>query len=284
MSEYLDSLRAQLKEAGARFETIAPEQVYTAQEAAAAAHVPGHAFAKSVVVTANGRTVLLTLPAPHIIDTDLVEQRLGVKKVTIATEEQFRDLFPGCELGAIPPFAPEADVQLYADTGLLANKEISFKIGSHREIARVSTGDYIRLASPQVLNFALEPAVPLPEAESMGVGALRAAAQSGWPYGAIAAAASLALLLRTWRVVRTSWLGRTLGIFTAGMTVGGVVVALADPRLGRRRRALVRDKGGHFLRLGLRRGSGAMKRFRDQSQGLRHRLGRGAPVLPGRDG
>jgi Ala-tRNA(Pro) deacylase len=236
-----------------------------------------------VVVTADGRTILLALPAPHIIDTELVEQRLGVKKVRIATEEEFRDLFPGCELGAIPPFAPKADCELFADSGLLANKEISFKTGSHTEIARVSTEDYIRLASPRVFNFALEPAMPLAEAEPKGVGVLRAAAQSGWPYGAMAAAASVALLLRRLRIVRPSWLRPPLAIFAGGMAVGGVVVALADPRLGRRRRALVRDKGGHFLRLGLRRGSGALKRFRDRSQGLRHRFGHGMSARPGRD-
>jgi Ala-tRNA(Pro) deacylase len=272
MSEYLKDLKKRLGDAGARFESISTEPVYTAQEAAAAAHVPGHAFAKSVVVSADGRPILLTLPAPHIIDTEVLGQRLASKDVRLAVEEDFGDLFPGCELGAIPPFAPSADVPLYADRGLLASREISFKMGSHTEIARLNTEDYLRLATPQVLDFALEPAMPLPEAESKGVGVLRAAAQSGWPYAAIAAAAGLTLPALAWRTIRQSWLRRTIATFAAGVAVGGALVALTDPRLGRRRRALVRDKGRHFLRLGLHRGSGAVKQFRDRSKGLQHRM------------
>jgi Ala-tRNA(Pro) deacylase len=272
MSEYLDSLRTQLKEAGARFETVSPEPLYTAQETAASAHVPGHAFAKSVMVASDGQSILVALPAPHVIDMDRLGKLLGAN-LRLAIEEEFRDLFPGCELGAIPPFAPGANVALYVDKGLLENREIAFKVGSHGQIARLRSEDYFRLASPRVLDFAVEPEPTTPlQPPSRGRRALARGAEVGWLFRAMTVSATLAGAVLAWRAIRPDWLRRSLPIFAGGMSVGGALVALADPRTGRRRRALVRDKGGHYLRLGLRRGSGSVRRFMDRNWALRHRL------------
>jgi Ala-tRNA(Pro) deacylase len=272
MSVYLDRLKELLVEANAKFEVIGPGPAYTAQETAATAHVPGHTFAKSVIVRADDQAVLLVLPAPHVVDMELLRKRLGSASLRLSTENEIRDLFPDCEVGAIPPFAPGPEVSLYADEGLLSKKEISFNIGSHKEIARVRSEDYVRLASPRVLAFAVEPE-PVIQIPPLSTESRRYwAAQGGWVYGAIAAAAALAVPVMTWRLVRSGALRRSLAVFAGGIAAGGTLVALADPRMGRRRRALVRDKGGHYLRLGLRRGTGASKRFRDRARGLQRRL------------
>ena len=283
MSEYLETLRKQLEDADATFEVISAKPAFTAQEAAAAAHVPGHAFLKSVVVNADGRPILLALPAPHVIDTERLRERLGSKTLRLAVEDEFRELFPGYELGAIPPFAPGPHVPLFADKGLLENHEIAFKVGSHMEIARLRSADYVRLATPQVIDFAQEPVVALPQVEpATGLLSRLREAQAGWLFGAMAAAAALAVPVVMWQKARPTWLRPTLGIFAGGMAVGGALVALADPRMGRRRRALVRDKGGHYFRLGLRRCNGAVKQVRDRSRGLQHRFHHKAPTQSGR--
>jgi hypothetical protein len=107
---------------------------------------------------------------------------------------------------------------------------------------------------------------------SRGRRALARGAEVAWWFRAITASAALAAALLAWRAIRPDWLRRSLPIFAGGMSVGGALVAMADPRTGRRRRALVRDKGGHYLRLGLRRGSGSARRFKDRTWALRHRL------------
>lgn len=272
MSVYLDSLRKLLEGAGVKFKVIEPGPTYTAQETAAAAHVPGHAFTKCVVVSADDRLVLLALPAPHIVDMELLRKRLGSANLRLATENEISDLFPDCEVGAIPPFAPGPELSLYADEGLLENNEISFKVGSHKEIARLRSEDYVRLASPRVLDFAVEPEPAVRVQPPSTEIAREWASQGGWLFGAMAAAAALAVPVITWRLIKPEWLGRSLAVFAGGMAAGGALAALVDPRMGRRRRALVRDKGGHYLRLGLRRGNGAMKQFRDRSRGLERRL------------
>jgi Ala-tRNA(Pro) deacylase len=259
---------------------VSPEPTYTAQETAASAHVPGHAFAKSVVVVSDSQSVLLALPAPHLVDMNRLGELLGAH-LRLAEEDEFRDLFPGCEVGAIPPFAPEPDVELYVDQGLLAEREIAFKVGSHGQIARLQSEDYFRLASPRVLDFAVElgPATP-PQQPARGRPTLAPGAEMGWLLRAITALAALAAALLTWRAIRPKWLRRSLPTFAAGMSVGGALVALTDPRSGRRRRALMRDKGGHFLRLGLRRGLGSLKQFKGRTWALRHPRHRRAETLP----
>src|SRR5256712_12486022 len=83
---------------------------YTAQAAAAVMHVSGKEVAKTVVVRAGDTTVLAVLPAACHVNLDRLGQLLG-NPVRLATEQEFSDLFPDCELGAMPPFG-----QLYASS------------------------------------------------------------------------------------------------------------------------------------------------------------------------
>ena len=87
-----------------RYEVGYPERVYTSQEIAAAMHVPGKELAKVVMVKADGKMVMLVLPASYRIDTQKLKKALQSKKLGIAKEKDFEELFPDCEVGAMPPF------------------------------------------------------------------------------------------------------------------------------------------------------------------------------------
>ena len=167
MNRCLKELVAYFKEAGVAYRVEQHPYAITAQEVADLQHVPGHSFAKSVVAVADGRLVLLVLQAPHVIDFGAVEDALLVDEARLATEAEFEPLFPGCELGAMPPFTGKSGFDLYMDKGLIGRPEVVFEAGSHFETVRMRTEDYVWLAQPRVLCFAREPLPPEPPSKAV---------------------------------------------------------------------------------------------------------------------
>ena len=93
-----------LDDRGVKYIAIKHSRAYTAQEIAESAHVSGNDFAKVVMVKADDQMIMAVLPASDKIDLQLLRQTLGVRKVIFADENEFQDHFPGCEVGAMPPF------------------------------------------------------------------------------------------------------------------------------------------------------------------------------------
>jgi Ala-tRNA(Pro) deacylase len=143
-----------LRENGAGFEVMKHSQAFTMQEVAAALHVPGKQVAKVVMLKGDGEMAMLVLPAPYRLDFAQARTVLNAKKVSLAGEEDFQDLFPDCETGAMPPFGNLYDLPVYVDQSLAEEEDIVFRIGTHRETMKVAYADFARLAQPQVADFA----------------------------------------------------------------------------------------------------------------------------------
>jgi Ala-tRNA(Pro) deacylase len=152
------SVAAKLKECldsnKIEYDVLAHPQVYTAQDVAAAAHVPGRELAKSVVVKADERFALAVLPAPRKVNTDALQKALGAKEVRMAHEAEFVALFPGCELGAMPPFGNLYGVEVFVDRSLTRDEVIVFNAGTHVEAVRMKYKDFERLVNPTIADFA----------------------------------------------------------------------------------------------------------------------------------
>jgi Ala-tRNA(Pro) deacylase len=152
------SVAAKLKEClddnKVNYDVLTHAQVYTAQDVAAAMHVSGNDLAKSVVVKADDRFVLAVLPAPRKVDEERFGKLIGAKEVRMAHESEFASLFPGCELGAMPPFGNLYGVDVYVDRSLTADEEIVFNAGNHAEAIRMKYKDFERLVSPKVGDLA----------------------------------------------------------------------------------------------------------------------------------
>jgi Ala-tRNA(Pro) deacylase len=147
-------LRAFLDDNGVKYLSIRHSPAFTAQEIAAAAHVPGKELAKTVVVKLGDDLGLAVLPASYRVDFDLLRSVSGVERVELASEEEFRDRFPGCELGAMPPFGNLYGMETFVAKPLAEDDEIAFNAGSHTELIRMGYADFERLVRPQVLEFA----------------------------------------------------------------------------------------------------------------------------------
>ncbi len=153
MTRCRDRLASYFVDNDVAFETMRHHTAYTAQEVAAEQKVSGRQLAKVVMVKANGALAMLVLPADHRINFDRLERILGCEEVSLAKEEEFRDLFPDCDTGAMPPFGNLYEIPVYVDRSLTRDKEIVFNSGTHEETMKVRYDDYARLAHPIVAEF-----------------------------------------------------------------------------------------------------------------------------------
>ncbi len=148
-------LEKYLKDSGVQFGTMTHPVAYTAQEVAAAQHVPGKQLAKVVLVDADGQLVMLVLPASYRVDFPKLKSVLGAKKVRLAKEEEFGGTFTDCEVGAMPPFGNLYDIPVQVDESLAEAPEIVFKVGSHTTSMKIKFPDYKKLVKPEIADFAV---------------------------------------------------------------------------------------------------------------------------------
>ncbi len=149
-----DRLEAYLCENGVPFEVQHHPRAITAQEVAAAEHVPGKMLAKVVMVSADGEMVMLSLPAPYQVDLQKVGKMLGAEEARLAEEEEFEGAFPDCEVGAMPPFGNLYGLPVYVEEALAEDETIFFRAGTHTDTMSVGYADFERLVEPTVAEFA----------------------------------------------------------------------------------------------------------------------------------
>jgi Ala-tRNA(Pro) deacylase len=126
---------------------------YSSQVAAATMHVPGKELAKTVILVGKTQAYVAVLPASSHVDLDKFAEIVG-EPVSLAKEAKITDLFPDCELGAIPPFGRLYGLPVYVDVELAADEEIVFPAGTLSDAIRMRYEDFAGLARPEVASFA----------------------------------------------------------------------------------------------------------------------------------
>jgi len=137
-----------------KYVTVSHSPAFTAQEIAASAHIPGQELAKTVVANVDGKMVMAVLPASYRVVLDFLKEATGAEHVELAVEQEFRDRFPGCEPGAMPPFGNLYGMPVYVSECLTKDEEIAFNAGNHTELIRMSYRDYEELVEPNVIKLA----------------------------------------------------------------------------------------------------------------------------------
>jgi Ala-tRNA(Pro) deacylase len=128
---------------------------YTAQGIAHAQHISGKEVAKVVMVMADNSLIMTVLPGSHRIDLDSLKHLLNAKAIRLAGESEFRDLFPDCELGAMPPFGNLYHLDVWMDEALKPHPNIVFNAGTHAETIQMSYSDFERLVHPSMGSFSV---------------------------------------------------------------------------------------------------------------------------------
>jgi Ala-tRNA(Pro) deacylase len=80
---------------------------------------------------------------------------VGAKDFQLASEQDFGDQFPDCDIGAMPPFGNLYDMDVFVSETLSRDKEIAFNAGSHTELIQLQYQDFERLVHPKVAKISL---------------------------------------------------------------------------------------------------------------------------------
>ena len=139
-----------------KYITISHSRAFTAQETATSAHIAREEMAKTVMVKIDGKMAMAVLPASCNVDLELLKDVTNSSTIELADEKEFQDLFPDCEVGAMPPFGNLYQMDVFAAESLSEDEEFAFNAGTHRELIKTSYKDFERLVKPKVAKFSVE--------------------------------------------------------------------------------------------------------------------------------
>ncbi len=100
--------------------------------------------------------IMAVLPASDMIDFKLLKKAMACSTISLATEDDFKDLFPESEVGAMPPFGNLFGMDVVVADDLVEDLEIAFNAGSHRELVKMSFEDFERLVRPKVARVSVK--------------------------------------------------------------------------------------------------------------------------------
>jgi Ala-tRNA(Pro) deacylase len=118
---------------------------WSSRAIAAVAHVCGADMVKPVMVKIEDRLGMAIIAADRRVDLDRLRAALGARSVDLADEWEFKDRFPDCETGAMPPFGHLYSIPVYADVSLRERRGVAFSAGAHHETIRLRGEDFLRL-------------------------------------------------------------------------------------------------------------------------------------------
>ena len=144
-----------LDDEGVAYERISHAPAFSAQKIAAAAHVRGREMAKVVIVKVDEQLAMTVLPADCTLNLDHLRAVTDADVLGLATEAEFRDRFPDCEGGAMPPFGNLYGLPVFAASMLGLHEHVAFNAGNHREVIRMRYLDFVRLVRPRIVELTL---------------------------------------------------------------------------------------------------------------------------------
>ena len=138
---------------GVKYVSLTHSPAFTAQEIAAAAHISGKQLAKTVIVKLDDKMAIVVLPANGQVNFAKLRETAGVKQADLATETEFKNKFPGCEVGAMPPFGTLYDMPVFVSKELSQQDHILFNAGSHSELIQLPFDQFEKLVNPKLVAF-----------------------------------------------------------------------------------------------------------------------------------
>ena len=150
----VNRLKKVLNQNKIKYVCLSHSPAYTAQEIAESAHISGKEIAKTVIIKLDGTFAMVVLPASLMIDFNLLHEAFTATEIELATEDEFKGLFPNCEVGAMPPFGNLFGMHVYVAPELADDEFIAFNAGSHTELIQMRYVDFEDLVQPQELILA----------------------------------------------------------------------------------------------------------------------------------
>jgi len=126
-----------------------------ASELAYEEHLPAWEVAKTVVVYGDNKFLMIVVPSDRQVDLQEVRAALDLKHVRLASEVELSELFPDCELGAMPPLGVLYGLAVYLDSDLASESMMTFPAGTHQACVHMRTADFQKLTDAKVFSLAM---------------------------------------------------------------------------------------------------------------------------------
>ena len=142
-------LKKYLDKHEAKYRLIKHPHTGSSMESAEQAHVPGDLLAKGVVVRRGGEVLVVVLPSDYHIELETLHKLVG-EEVVLVQETELRDIFPDCEIGAVPAIGPAYQLATIWDPNTSLGKEdlVYFEAGDHEHLVRVDGRRFHELMAP----------------------------------------------------------------------------------------------------------------------------------------
>lgn len=138
------SVRQYLEDVDIAYDITRHPRTMTSCDTAETAGVPGSQVAKSVILEDEEGYLMAVVPATHHIRLGQLSRQLG-RHLGLATEQELRNLFSDCELGAIPPVGEAYHMEVIMDDSLATCPDIYFEGGDHIDLIHVRHDDFRKL-------------------------------------------------------------------------------------------------------------------------------------------
>ena len=138
------TLKQYLDGQGIDFDLLPHRHTYNSSSTAEATHIPGGSLAKAVVLEDGRGYLMAVIPSTHRLNLAMLRTTLH-RPLELVTEGELSELFPDCELGAVPPLGGAFGLETVVDTSLLNRPEIWFEAGDHEDVVHVSASQFSHL-------------------------------------------------------------------------------------------------------------------------------------------
>lgn len=147
-----EAIVSMLKSNKLPFDSYEHKAVKTSQEAAAIRSTPLAEGTKALLLYADDRAIMVSVPGDRKLDMKAFKKLYGVKDLRMATPEEVLSV-TGVIIGAVPPFGHIFDIPFYMDAWIRENDYISFNAGLQTKSIRMKEHDFEVISRPTVGEF-----------------------------------------------------------------------------------------------------------------------------------
>ncbi|MCC6207713.1 MAG: YbaK/EbsC family protein [Gammaproteobacteria bacterium] len=140
------SLERYITREGFDFDIVVHPHTMSSMETAQAAHIPGDALAKAVILEDEDGYLMAVIPATHHVNLGMLRKDLG-RPLRLAAERDIAHIFDDCVAGAIPPIGRIYGLPSVVDEALSERSDIYIEAGNHEELVHLDGGEFGTLFS-----------------------------------------------------------------------------------------------------------------------------------------
>ncbi|MCK5395143.1 MAG: YbaK/EbsC family protein [Gammaproteobacteria bacterium] len=138
------TLTKELAKHGIAYDIISHDHANSSLHAANSAHIPSAKMVKPVILEDDLGYVMALVPANQYVKINKLNMILN-RNMGLATEADLNNVFPDCELGAIPPVGDAYGMFTVVDYDLDECDDVYIEAGNHTDLLHLSGSGFREL-------------------------------------------------------------------------------------------------------------------------------------------